>query len=187
MKTIPYLASLLLLSITGWSQTEDKLLPDQPKGELSYVNREATKGGVKNEKIEIRRGTNRIAQVTKIDRDNDGKFEEYIFSAFAGGERVLVLTRMGGSPELASFYSCDDVMIHKDLPAKEFGSEVLLIASRKHNWWEVFVRNSDGCYWPANQSTVEKVHALFSAGAQAIEPVVKTLKGNQRTSPSSPK
>ena len=184
MKTIPCLVSLLLLSFTEWNHAEEKLLPDLPKGELTYVNRGASNIRVKNERIEIQRGTNRIAEVRKIDRDNDGKFEDYIFSAFVGSERVLVLTRLFGSPESAQFYSCDDVMVHKDLTAKEFDGKVLLVASRKHNWWEVFVRNADGCYWPADQSTAEKVHALFSAGAGLVEPLVKTLKESQSAAPS---
>ena len=138
MKTMSHLVSLLLLSFVRLCYAEESLLPALPKGELTYVNRGASNIRAKNERIEIQRGTNRIAEVRKIDRDNDGKFEDYIFSAFVGSERVLVLTPMFGSPESASFYSCDDVMIHKDLTAKEF-DKVLLIASRKHNWWDVFL------------------------------------------------
>jgi hypothetical protein len=167
---------IVLTSITHGAAAQEAW-PSLPKGELEFKNLgDKYARSVKTESIQISRNGNRIAQVTKIDRNSDGKFEEFIFSALVAGQRVFVLSRLGGTNESSQFYSYDDTMVMNDMRFPETNLTALLIASKKHGYYEIFTRHSDGYYWPADDQNRKVVDSFFRANAEAVAPHLKKLE-----------
>jgi hypothetical protein len=73
LKLLLLLAVALVLPLTA-----QETWPALPEGKLSFKTLPGTTK-VKTEKIEVSRDGNRIAQVTKVDRNEDGRFEEFVF------------------------------------------------------------------------------------------------------------
>lgn len=169
---------VLALTLAVWeTAADDKAWPSLPTGKLSFKNLgDKYAKSVKTESVEIRRGDSRIAQVTKVDRNGDGKFEEFTFSAFVSKQRVFVLSRIGGPDELSQFLSLDDTIVMNDVRFPDSKLVTLIIISKKHGWYEIFARHADGYYWPADDASVKVVDSYFRAHAESFAPLIKKLK-----------
>jgi len=168
----------LSVAFVAWDMSAaDDVWPALPVEKLIFKETDRhTQGGTKVEKVDILRGTNRIAQVQKIDRNGDGKIREFAFSAFIAGQRVFVLSRLGGTNESSQFFSCDDAMVMGDLRFPESKSTALVVVSKRHGWYEIFTRHADGYYWPAEEESRKVVDAYFRKGAEIMAPFVKKLE-----------
>jgi len=172
--TIRFLV-VFVLSLSVWQTTAaDKSWPSLPTQKLSFKNLgDKYAKSVKSESVEIRRGDSRIAQVTKVDRNADGTFEEFTFSAFVSKQRVFVLSRIGGPDELSQFLSLDDTIVMNDVRFPDSKLVALIIISKKHGWYEIFARHADGYYWPADDASVKVVDSYFRAQAEAFGLLLK--------------
>ena len=156
----------------------DNAWPPLPKSSLTITNlgpRPSVKN-VKTNLTEVRRDGKRVASITRVDRNGDGKFEEFVFTAFVSKEHVFTTMRIGGTNESSMFVSFDDVIVNANVRIPETDIVALLVMSKKHGCYEIFTRQPDGCYWPADDSQRAAVDAFFRAGAQAISPLLEKLK-----------
>jgi hypothetical protein len=155
----------------------DDIWPPLPAGTLSFKETERrTPTIAKIVKIDIFRGTNRIAQVQRIDRKGDGKFGEYAFSAFSGGQRVFLMDRVASTNEACSFFSCDDTMVTAGLRLQDGKPNALLVVSHEHDCYEIFTRHANGYYWPADEESRKFVDAFYRKSAKLVAPLVNALE-----------
>ena len=173
-----YVTTFLLAVVTSlgvWDmRAADEGWPVLSDEKLAFKESERrTKGGIKIEKVDIIRGTNRIAQVQKIDRNNDGKIREFTFSAFVAGQRVFVLSRLAGTNESSQFFSCGDAMVMTDLRFPERKLMALVVMSKQYDCYEIFTRHPDGYYWPAEEESRKFVDAFFRKNTQIMAPFTK--------------
>lgn len=152
--------------------------PPLPKSSLTITNLGPRPGvkSVKTDSFEVRRDGKRVASITRVDRNGDGRFEEFVFTAFVEKQRVVAITRLGGTNESAMFFSFDDVMVMTDVRIPENDVVALVVVSKEHSCYEIFARQSDGYYWPADETQRKAVDARFRAGAQMMSPIFEKLK-----------
>jgi hypothetical protein len=156
----------------------DDAWPALPKSSLTITNLGPRPGvkSVKTDSSEVRRSGKRVASITRADRNGDGRWEEFVFTAFVAKQRVVAVTRIGGTNESAMFFSFDDVMVMTDVRIPESDVVALVVMSKKHDCYEIFARQPDGYYWPADDVQRTTVDAFFRAGAQATSPLLEKLK-----------
>ena len=145
-------------------------------GDLSYSTRTSTNSPkFSTETIEIKRDGQRIAQVKKIRRTNNEFTGEFTFSAFVAGQRVFISSRIASTNEGTHFISMGDVQVMTDVRLPNQDLAALIVVSREHQWNEIFIRQPEGDYWPANDPEREAVDANLRKGAEAIAPLLKQL------------
>ena len=154
----------LALALSAWdAYAAEAAWPPPPIGEPTFKTLESTNAiGAKIERVDISRGTNRIARVSKVHSKLDGKIHEFTFSAFVSGQRVFLLGRLGGTNEATFFYSYDDTIVMNDQRIPESNLVVLIVDSKQHNYYEVFARAADGYYWPATVEERKTVDSFLS-------------------------
>jgi hypothetical protein len=93
------------------------------------------------ESVEVSRGTNRIAQITKL--RHGGQFQWFSFKALVEGKPVYALsgTQRGGR-ESSQFFSLDDTIVRTDVRIPGTDMVALVITSKKHGCHEIFTRPS---------------------------------------------
>jgi hypothetical protein len=178
MKTATLYIAILLAGCVFQTRAADDSFLSLPKSSLTITNlgpRPAVKS-VKTDSFEVRRDGQRVASITLADRDKDGRWEEFVFTAFVAKQRVVALTRIGGTNESAMFFSFDDVMVMTDVRIPESDVVALVIISKKHDCYEIFARKPEGYYWPADEKQKEAVDAMLRAGAQLMAPILEKLK-----------
>lgn len=178
MKVANLCIALLLTASAFQTCAADDAWPLLPKSSLTITNLGPRPGvkSVKTDSSEVRRDGERIASITRVDRNGDGRFEEFVFTAFVSKQRVVAVTRIGGTNESAMFFSFDDVMVMTDVRVPESDVVALIVMSKKHSCYEIFARQPDGYYWPANEAQSKAVDAFFRASAQAMSPIFQKLK-----------
>jgi outer membrane lipopolysaccharide assembly protein LptE/RlpB len=178
MKTAALCIALLLTACGLKLYAAGDAWPPLPKGSLTITNLGPRPGvkSVKTDSYEVRRDGKRVASITRVDRNGDGKFEEFVFTAFVEKQRVVAVTRIGGTNESAMFFSFDDVMVMTDVRIPESDVVALVVMSKEHGCYEIFARQSDGYYWPADDAQRTAVDAFFRAGAKAMSPLFEKLK-----------
>ena len=178
MKTAQLSLAFLLAASTFQVRAADDAWPPLPKSSLTITNLGPRPGvkTVKTDSSEVRRDGKRVASITRADRNGDGRWEEFVFTAFVAKQRVVAVTRLGGTNESAMFFSFDDVMVMTDVRPPESDVVALVMMSKKHNCYEIFARQPDGYYWPADDAQRQAVDAFFRASAQAMSPVFEKLK-----------
>lgn len=156
----------------------DDVWPPLPQSSLIITNLGPRPGvkSVKSELTEVRRDGKRVASITRIDRDGDGKFEEFVFTAFVSKRPVITIMRIGGTNESSMFVSFDDVLVNADVRIPDTKIVALLVTSKQHEYYEIFTRRPDGHYWPADDAERTAVDAFFRASAQATAPLFEKLK-----------
>ena len=176
-RTTRLLLALVAVFVARDMAAADDAWPTLPVEQLVFKQADRhTQGGIKIEKVDIIRGTNRIAQVQRIDRNGDGKIREFTFSAFVAGQRVFVLSRIAGTNESSEFFSCNDTMVIADLRIPGSKLVALLVVSQQHGCYEIFTRNADGYYWPADEENRKLVDAVFRKGAGVAAPFGKNVE-----------
>ena len=176
MKPFQLCIAALLIAVPFQAWAEDAW-PSLPTGSLAITNlgpRSSVKS-VRTERFEVNRDGKRIASITKADRNGDGRFEEFIFTAFVSTQRVVAVTHLGGTNESAMFFSFDDVMVMTDVQIPESDTLALLVVSKKHKCYEIFARQPGDCYWPANEAQSNAIDALFRTTAKAMSPLFEKL------------
>jgi hypothetical protein len=175
--TARYILCLNLLSITFGLQAADDAWPAIPSEKLVTKQSERrTTAGIRIESIDFRRGSNRIAQLQKIDRNGDGIIREFTFSAFVGTQRLYVLSRIGGTNESSQFISNDDAIVMTDVQFPESKLTALIVVSKQHGCYEVFTRQPAGYYLPADENAWKIVDAYFRKTAQSLAPLQQLQK-----------
>jgi hypothetical protein len=178
MKIAELCLAFLLAASAIQVRAADDAWPPLPKSTLTITNLGPRPGvkSVKTDSSEVRRDGNRVASITKADRNGDGRFEGFVVTAFAAGKRVVAVTRIGGTNESAMFFSYDDVTVMTDVRLPESDVVALVVMSKKHDCYEIFARQPEGFYWPANDAQRSAVDAFFREGAQAMSPILEKLK-----------
>lgn len=153
-------------------------IPPLPKNSLTITSLGSRPSvrSVRTDSSDAHRDGQRVASITRIDRDGDGKWEEFVFTAFVAKQRVVAVSRVGGTNESAMFFSFDDVMVMTDVRPPESDVVALVLTSKKHGCYEIFARHPDGYYWPADETERSVVDAFFRASAQAMSPIFEKLK-----------
>jgi len=178
MKTTYISIALLLITCGLPLYAADDAWPSLPTNSLTITNLGPRPGvkSVKTDSSEVRRDGKRVASITRVDRNGDGKFEEFVFTAFVEKQRVVAITQIGGTNESAMFFSFDDVMVMTDVRIPKSDVVALVVMSKEHGCYEIFARKPDGYYWPADDAQKTAVDAFFRAGAQAMSPLFEKLK-----------
>ena len=132
----------------------DDAWPTLPKSSLTITNLGPRSGvqSVKTDVTDVRRDGKRVASITRIDRNGDGRFEEFVFTAFVLKQPVFTIMRIGGTNESSMFFSFDDVSGHADVRIPNTQIVALVVMSKQHEYYEIFTRRPDGCYWPADDA-----------------------------------
>ncbi|MBL9171427.1 MAG: hypothetical protein JNN07_27085 [Verrucomicrobiales bacterium] len=178
MKIATLYIAFLLTTVAFRIHAANDAWPPLPKSSLTITNLGPRPGvkSVKTDSSEVRRDGKRVASITRVDRNGDGKFEEFVFTAFVEKQRVVAITRLGGTNESAMFFSFDDVMVMTDVRIPETDVIALVIVSKEHSCYEIFARQPDGYYWPADETQRKAVDSMFREGAQMMSPIIEKLK-----------
>jgi len=178
MKVADLFVAFVVTMCAFQMRAADDAWPPLPKSSLTITNLGPRPGvkSVKTDSSEIRRDGRRVASVTRADRNGDGRWEEFVFTAFVAKQRVVSVTRIGGTNESAMFFSLDDVMVMTDVRIPESDVVALVVMSKKHDCYEIFARQPDGYYWPADDAKRTAVDAFFRAGAQTMSPLFEKSK-----------
>jgi hypothetical protein len=101
MKLIELFVAFVITTCAFQIRGADDAWPPLPKSSLTITNL-GPRPGVKSAKTdssEVRRAGQRIASITRVDRNGDGRWEEFVFTAFVEKQRVVAITRIGGTNE----------------------------------------------------------------------------------------
>lgn len=172
------IAVILLNECSFQARASDHVWPPLPSDPLTITNLGPRVGvkSVRTDSSAAYRDGERVASITRVDRNGDGKWEEFVFTAFVAKQRVIAVARLGGTNESNMFFSFDDVMVITDVRPPKSDVVALVITSKKHGCYEIFARHPEGYYWPANETERSAVDAYFRTQAQAISPILEKLK-----------
>jgi hypothetical protein len=67
-------------------------------------------------------------------------------------------------------------MVMNDMHFPDSNLTALLIASKKHRYYEIFTRHPDGYYGPADDQNRKVVDSFFRANAETVAPHLKKLE-----------